>query len=72
MDIKNLEMLCEKLEKIGRLREIQDDEGKIEPTKKSLKYIEREYPDKTDAEKWRLAQAETLLDLAKKYQSELN
>ena len=32
----------------------------IEPRPESIEQIERQYPHATDAEKWRLAQAETL------------
>lgn len=38
-----------------------DENGKIVPTALAFDEVEKEYPDKSDAEKFRLAQAGTLL-----------
>jgi hypothetical protein len=43
------------------LAKILDEDGKIIPEKRDLDQVEREYPGKTPAEKWRLAQANRLL-----------
>ena len=72
MKIDHLLKLQRQLDKNGRLREILDDDGKTQPSVKALEYVKAEHPQAEDAEKWRLAQARTLMDLAEKYQSELN
>lgn len=40
--------------------ELLDEEGKIVPTDAAVLHVEREFSDRPPAEKWRLAQAETL------------
>ena len=64
--------LYEQLRTTGRLREILDDDGRIEPSKAALESIEETHPDAEPAEKRHLAQCRALLGLAEKYESELN
>ena len=71
-DMEQLEKLHKQLKESGRLREILNDDDKIQPSIRASKQVEEENPDTEPAEKYRLAQAQTLLDLAEKYQSELN
>jgi hypothetical protein len=68
----DLHRITERLEKLGRLQEILDGDGEIRPSPSAFERTENEHPDKSDAEKYRLAQAATLLELAEKYQTELN
>ncbi len=42
-----------------------DPKGKISPSRKAVLEVERRYPDASPAEKWRLAQAQTLIDAVK-------
>ncbi|MGZ3339312.1 MAG: hypothetical protein ACXU9B_05995 [Reyranella sp.] len=42
-----------------------DPKGKILPSRKAFLEIERRYPGAPPAEKWRLAQAQTLIDAVK-------
>jgi hypothetical protein len=74
-DLKQLEQIYERLAATGRMTEILDDEGKIQPSKKALKLMNQEFPNpqtgEQRAEAWRWAQARTLLDLADKYQAEM-
>ena len=44
--------------------DIFDAEGKIIPGRDALLKVEREYPNASPAEKWRLAQAEMLVAVA--------
>ncbi len=64
--------IYDQLKATGRLREIFDDDGRIEPSTTALNRIEETHPNAEPAEKWHLAQCRTLMDLAKKYESELN
>ncbi len=72
MSVDDLVRVHEQLEATGRIHEITDVDGKIQPSEKSLETIAVDHPDADDAEKWRLAQADTLMDLAEKYENELN
>jgi len=55
----------------GRLQEILDADGNIRPSEKSICQIYRRTPEQSTnqemAERYRLAQALTLMDLAEKY-----
>jgi hypothetical protein len=42
-----------------------DRNGRIEPTAEALAKVNRKYPDQPDHQKWRLAQAQTLIDAHK-------
>jgi len=64
--------IYDQLRATGRLREILDDDGKVEPSRQALDSVEETHPDAEPAEKWHLAQCRTLMDLAEKYESELN
>jgi hypothetical protein len=43
-------------------RVAKDKNGKIEPTAEAFAKVEKEYADKSPAERYQLAQAQTLLD----------
>jgi hypothetical protein len=45
----------------GKRRARPTAEG-IHPTEAAIAKVEKEYPDKSDAARWRLAQAQTLID----------
>ena len=64
--------IYDQLRATGRLREILDDDGRIEPSREAMDSIEEKYPNVEPEEKRHLAQCRTLMDLAKKYESELN
>ena len=64
--------LFEKLRTIGRIEEILDSDGRIQPSRAALDKAERMYADESDMEIYRIAQAQTVLDLAEKYQAELS
>ena len=72
MDKTQFEKLLEQLDKSGRIKEILTPDGTIKPSKHACERIEAEYPDVSDAEKHRLSQAATIMELAQKYQSEKN
>jgi hypothetical protein len=59
------------LQVTGRIREILAQDGKIQPTARCLEKVARAHANESDEEKYRLAQAETLLELAAKYRIEL-
>jgi len=44
----------------------RDYSGQIIPTQKALEQVERERPTVSDAEKWRLAQAATIINAARR------
>lgn len=71
MDVRDLEKLADKMRQSGHLNEILDDEGLIVPSADALRWVTTNHTDEGDAEKWRLAQAETLIRLAKKCQISL-
>jgi hypothetical protein len=71
-DIKELERIVERLRESGRLDEILDEDRQIRPSESTLKRIRRENPHAKPAERFQLAQAQTLIDLANEYQIELN
>jgi hypothetical protein len=67
MDARELERLYLALEQEGYLNEVLDAYGQIDATPQAFDRIRVEYPDAAPVEKLRLAQAQTLLDLARKY-----
>jgi hypothetical protein len=71
MDKERYEELCHQLRASDRIKDILDDTGAIKPSQSALDHVESDHPDESDAEKWRLAQEQTLMDLVEKYQSEL-
>ena len=72
MDMRQLERLYTLLDGMGLLAEICGDDGKIKPTRAALNWAELNHESRPAAEKYRLAQAETLIAFAKKLQVEMN
>ena len=70
MDMERLMQLHEQLRASGRLKEILDAEGNIRPFEKAISQVYRQTPEQSTeqemAERYRLAQAQTVLDLAEK------
>lgn len=56
----------------ARLKEISGEDGKIQPSKAALDFIEREHSDLTAVDKRRAATMKTLHDFVKKCLLELN
>ena len=56
----------------GRAEEILNEDGKVVISDEAFDWVEKEHPDKSDGDKYRLAQAQTMLALADKYAHELN
>jgi hypothetical protein len=71
-DMRELERLVVELTKTGRMREIEDAEGRIVPSEKALQRAAKRHPNASDAERWRFAQAQTLLEFAKQCKTEMN
>ena len=71
MDMACLMTFHQQLRASGRLQEILDADGNIRPSEKSISQIYRRTPEQSTnqemAERYRLAQALTLMDLAEKY-----
>jgi len=76
MDIERVEAIIRQLEVAGRMKEIWDEHRNVRPSEKALREMRKKFrnakTDKDRAEAWRWAQATTIIDLAEKYQSELN
>jgi hypothetical protein len=72
MDKDEFDKVFAQLRSSGRINEILDDNGQIKPSASSLREAEFELPNGSDADRWRLAQAGTLIELAEKYAAELN
>ena len=72
MDIEQFKKLAAQMQKAGHMQEILGSDGKIEPSKAAIQHVKRESGDADDAEMWRLAQAQTLIELAEKYKVSLN
>lgn len=72
MTREELDKLWGRLERIGRLAEIQGPDRRIVPSDSALRHVDENHGDKSDAEKWQLATAQTMIELAEKYQAELN
>lgn len=70
LTMKQFTKAVQRLEKNGRIREILDKDGKIQPSEIAIQNTVRDFPDKSDADKWRLAQSETLMELVRKYQAD--
>lgn len=68
----HLNKVWEQLKATGRAKEILKEDGTIEVSDEAFAWVEKEHSDKSDAEKYRLAQAQTMLNFADKYASELN
>jgi hypothetical protein len=75
MDMERFLAITEQLRSSGRLAEVLGEDGTVRPSEK-LDKMRRDHPNPTTdeerAEAWREAQAQTLLDLAEKYQAELH
>ncbi len=71
-DMRELERLVVELTKTGRMREIEDAEGRIVPSENALQRAAKRHPNASDAERWRLAQAQTLLEFARQCKTEMN
>jgi hypothetical protein len=71
LDMERLLRVREQLNRSGRIQEILDDDGKVLPSQSAMREVEREHADKSEAERYSLAQVLTLLDLADKYRDEL-
>ena len=71
MDMERLMKLHQQLRASGRLQEILDADGNIRPSEKAISQVYRQTPEQSTeqemAERYRLAQAQTLMDLAEKY-----
>ena len=63
--------ILERLDQEGRL-DIVDDDGTVHPTQAAIAYVEKAYPKDSSDQKRLRAQAQTLIDHAKKYRIELN
>ena len=72
MNLEHFNKLQQQLEAAGHLGEILDSDGTIKPTESAIQKVETQYRDSSDADQHRFAQAQTLMDLAEKYQAELN
>ena len=70
--VEHLTQLYRQLEESKRINEILDVNGEIQPSSSSIRQVETDHARQSLAEKWQMAQTQTLLDLAAKYQSELN
>ena len=70
--MEHLTQLYKQLEQSRRIKEILDVNGEIQPSSSSIRKVQSEHAKKSLGEKWQMAQTQTLLDLAAKYQSELN
>ena len=69
-------MKSDRLQGLERLLDLErlsptilDQDGKIIPSREAFVWVEREHPDESDAEKYRLAQAWTLLDLYERHRA---
>ena len=45
------------------MAEHANSEGKIQPTREAFQFVEAHYADRPEAERYRLAQAQTLIDI---------
>jgi hypothetical protein len=50
----------------ANMKGLLDHEGHVIPTKAALAWVERNHHDRSDPEKWHLAQTKTLLDAKKR------
>jgi len=71
-DLQQLLRIREELNRSGRIREILDDEGKIQPSQRAMELVARDHAGKSEVERYGLAQCLTLLELADKYREGLN
>jgi hypothetical protein len=72
MDLDQLVSLWDGLAASGRLDEIRGEDGKIRPSDPAIVKVELEYAGAPEPTKFMLAQAQTLVDLADRYQAEAN
>src|SRR6266403_5401201 len=56
------------LSQAGYLDEIHNKDGTIRPSVSAVERVQAEYPNEEPAQKYRLAQAQTLIDTVNKYQ----
>lgn len=71
-DVQHFSQLYQQLESTGRINEILDVNGEIQPSSSNIRKVQSEHPKSSLGEKWQMAQTQTLYDLVEKYQSELN
>lgn len=69
---EHFQKLYKQLVDSKRISEILDVNGEIQPSSDSIRKVQIDHSKKSLAEKWQLAQTQTLADLARKYQSEQN
>jgi len=72
MTKKQFWTILERLDHAGLLDGIVDDDGTVHPTQTAIAYVEKVYPKDSPEQKRLRAQAQTLIDHAKKYRIELN
>ena len=65
-------IILERLDQEGRLDGIVDDDGTVHPTQAAIAYVEKAFPKESPRQKRLRAQAQTLIDHARKYHIELN
>ena len=68
----NLARMFKQLHAAGLLSDVLDEKGQTVPSEAAVNHIEAQYGDDPPADKRRLAQAQTLIDLAKKHNLEMN
>ncbi len=75
--IFDLKKIFKQLIASGRIDDLLDEDGDVIPSESALKEIEKQYQyeplnAEEAANRWRLAQAQTLIDWYEKYRAELN
>jgi hypothetical protein len=70
MERGKLKRLATRLHVAGHLAKVIDRHGKIVPTPAALEQVDERHADEPPDEKYRLAQAQTLLNLAEEHQLE--
>ena len=75
--IFDLKKIFKQLIASGRIDDLLDEDGDIIPSESALKKIEKQHQyeplnAEEAANRWRLAQAQTLIDWYEKYRTELN
>ena len=72
MTKKEFWIIMERLDEAGRLDEIIDDDGTVHPSQSAVAYVEKVYPNDSVDQKRLRAQAQTLIEQARKYRIESN
>jgi hypothetical protein len=71
-DMEHFRRIFRQLKASNRIHEILDVNGEIQPSSQNIRRIRAEHSIESPAEQWQMAQTQTLIDLALRYDRELN